>query len=841
MSERVFIWRGTTSSESASSPVVNLDGLDVNEVVWSSQLEAFARIGNETPVHLSDAGALEGNWVAFLDPPPFQGDDFSLALVLDYARFYRLRTIGLLTKDRWLSARPEAFALDAVLVREAEDAEKLKAFWRSQDLDLERAPPIYTIPEGTVSLREILCQLPPIMRLILLEGSLSTPSDLVSDASLSGMELRRLKWRESALALSPLNAEADTPRPGSLLGSWAVLPLASSQDNAEAMAIVDEAKGLGLKVAIVAGEAKLEGEYGRLPTEGADIVFFPSAEKRSAALDDAFRFDEKIALLRDRWRVAKDTPALLAELRDHRPRLTSPAKLSKLTRIYFPLDDGEGATLRAEIEAQGIATEPFDLGAKSDDASGPAAKSGSEWLLIRSVWEPNLALLDNAKAAGLRVAVVVDAFDEEAAERPGALRRADVVLTTSWPVTAQVVRTLFLAGETGAKVVPCSSAAIEILEALSRSASPAGWPLSAIVAPNRPLLTCAITTYNRAAWLKHSLKLLLDAAAPWRDKIEIVVCDNASTDDTPLVAQELLQSYDFAYHRNPVNVGMLGNLGATARHCTGAYVWIVGDDDLVVAEGLEIILEGIEKHPDAEMIYLNYAYTRFNEPDSLTDARGLIEGATPIGFGGPNQYAKRLADVAAYNENLFTAIYACVFRRDHALRGYQLDTRGAPFSSLQTCVPSSVYALEALQERPAYWIGFPVIVVNMNVSWLRWALLWHLERMPDLHDMAEAAGVDPARIDRHRFKHCWNAGEWLREALFESEEAIRAGVSVARLIERCKHIEIFRDRELEKVVAVYRKAWDEGRVIGDVEPAEVLFARYGLPVGSQIASSAEKL
>ena len=40
--------------------------------------------------------------------------------------------------------------------------------------------------------------------------------------------------------------------------------------------------------------------------------------------------------------------------------------------------------------------------------------------------------------------------------------------------------------------------------------------------------------------------------------------------------------------------------------------------------------------------------------------------------------------------------------RDHALRAYQLDTGGPPFSSLTTCVPSSVYALAALQERPAW-------------------------------------------------------------------------------------------------------------------------------------------
>ena len=29
----------------------------------------------------------------------------------------------------------------------------------------------------------------------------------------------------------------------------------------------------------------------------------------------------------------------------------------------------------------------------------------------------------------------------------------------------------------------------------------------------------------------------------------------------------------------------------------------------------------------------------------------------------------------------------------------------------------------------------------------------------------------PLRVDRHRFKHCWNAEEWARMALMQAEDA----------------------------------------------------------------------
>jgi hypothetical protein len=135
-----------------------------------------------------------------------------------------------------------------------------------------------------------------------------------------------------------------------------------------------------------------------------------------------------------------------------------------------------------------------------------------------------------------------------------------------------------------------------------------------------------------------------------------------------------------------------------------------------------------------------------------------------------------------------------------------------------------------LQDRPAWWVGQPALVVNMNVSWLRWALPWHLERMPDLFDAADLSGIDPVRVDRHRVKHCRHAGEWARAALMEAEDAIRHGFSVARLIERCKHLEEF-TAELPKLRAAYAEAWAAGRVVADDLDPAALFAAYG--VGGQ--------
>ncbi len=533
------------------------------------------------------------------------------------------------------------------------------------------------------------------------------------------------------------------------------------------------------------------------------------------------------------WEPRKNYPRLLRALAVAQACASRPIRLTIVGR------QAEFFELNAEIETLAAATGttlPADVGDdgllalyEAADATVFASfEEGFGLPVLESLWHgrPCLchygsAMAEVAPGGG---AYAIDMLDEDAIAA-ALLRLADE--------PALLAR---LGAEALARPIRSwDDYAEDVLAALSNATAP-GWPLGAIATPaltrRQPLLSCAITTYNRAPWLAHSLDRLLAATRPWRDVVEVVVCDNASTDGTPSVVAKFNGEANFHSRRNPANVGMLGNLGVTASASRGAFVWLLGDDDLLVDGAVENILTGLASHPDVEMAYLNYAYTHFDKPEELDDPAALIRGATPIAEGGANRYVSTLRDVAALNENLFTAIYACAFRRDHALRAYQQDTSGAPFSSLATCVPSSVYALAALQDRPAWWVGEPALVVNMNVSWRRWVLLWHLERMPDLYEEAERHGIDPIALDRYRASHLRDAETLLRETYFAAEDTIRGQISMARLLERGKHLPGFRTEHLPGLRRAYTQAWHAGRVLADALPPDELFARYGFEEGS---------
>jgi hypothetical protein len=320
---------------------------------------------------------------------------------------------------------------------------------------------------------------------------------------------------------------------------------------------------------------------------------------------------------------------------------------------------------------------------------------------------------------------------------------------------------------------------------------------------SRITLSVCISTYNRGDWLRVTLPLIARETAQYKDRVELLVVDNASTDDTEIIAEELAQQHRFKYHRNERNVGMLGNLGVCAKRTCGDYIWILGDDDLVKPGTVSLILQAIAREPSIELVYLNYAYTHFDSPEEVEDATEVMARGTPIAEPTQSGFYPHIWQMAALNENFFTSIFACVFRRDHGLGAYTQYTDFPPFSNMQSAIPTTKYVLTNMMERPGYWLGTPEIVVNMNVSWARYSPVWHIERFPEVFDLAEANGVPEADLRRYRQSNLGQALHFLRE-LNCSDRYIGALLSLTRYIESMKRAPAF-SRHVDELLTLYQQ------------------------------------
>ena len=102
-------------------------------------------------------------------------------------------------------------------------------------------------------------------------------------------------------------------------------------------------------------------------------------------------------------------------------------------------------------------------------------------------------------------------------------------------------------------------------------------------------LSLCIPTYNRAAYLAQTLESIVTQAT---DQVEIVVSDNASTDDTKAVVRQYQQRCPrLTYFRQEQNVGADRNYLSVVAHATGEYCWLLGDDDLIEEQAISRLLD----------------------------------------------------------------------------------------------------------------------------------------------------------------------------------------------------------------------------------------------------------
>jgi cellulose synthase/poly-beta-1,6-N-acetylglucosamine synthase-like glycosyltransferase len=101
----------------------------------------------------------------------------------------------------------------------------------------------------------------------------------------------------------------------------------------------------------------------------------------------------------------------------------------------------------------------------------------------------------------------------------------------------------------------------------------------------KPLVSVVVCTYNGAAFLSKQLdSLLAQSYAP----VEIVVCDDASTDDTVRIAKEYAaKDCRIRLHQNEQNMGYNRNFEKGFLMASGAYIAVCDQDDIWKREKLQ--------------------------------------------------------------------------------------------------------------------------------------------------------------------------------------------------------------------------------------------------------------
>lgn len=182
-----------------------------------------------------------------------------------------------------------------------------------------------------------------------------------------------------------------------------------------------------------------------------------------------------------------------------------------------------------------------------------------------------------------------------------------------------------------------------------------------------PLVSICIPTYNRSSFLREAIASALATDYP---NIEVVVSDNASTDDTCNVVEEFNDDR-IKYFINKKNIGVFLNIRKVLyEHAKGEYAIYLADDDYYIDETyISKAVELFTKYPDIVMIFSNWRYVKEDRhKDILLPLESVCSGI---------ELVKSFFPTRKKESRLLLMFYTCLFKREMAVNidAWSLDTK----------------------------------------------------------------------------------------------------------------------------------------------------------------------
>jgi glycosyltransferase involved in cell wall biosynthesis len=119
----------------------------------------------------------------------------------------------------------------------------------------------------------------------------------------------------------------------------------------------------------------------------------------------------------------------------------------------------------------------------------------------------------------------------------------------------------------------------------------------------RPDLSICIPTYNRGPFLEFLLKDCHKNLDLVKSNIELVICDNASEDNTSEVIAYWSNILPIRSFRQKTNVGASGNLNTAYSISSGKYCIYLADDDTLLWNQIDVSLTLLKNNPEVKVMH----------------------------------------------------------------------------------------------------------------------------------------------------------------------------------------------------------------------------------------------
>lgn len=182
-------------------------------------------------------------------------------------------------------------------------------------------------------------------------------------------------------------------------------------------------------------------------------------------------------------------------------------------------------------------------------------------------------------------------------------------------------------------------------------------------------VSLGMPVYNGERFVGEALRCVLDQTL---GDFELIICDNASTDRTMEICEEVAARDDrLTVHRNSSNIGAAANFNRTVELASGEYFKWVAHDDLIAPDYLEKCAALLDSDPSLVLCHTDV---------KIVDAEGeLIRLYDPeLDHVGSSNVADRFADWSKISHrcfDVFGLIRMDALRQTHLIAPYIASDR----------------------------------------------------------------------------------------------------------------------------------------------------------------------
>ena len=232
-------------------------------------------------------------------------------------------------------------------------------------------------------------------------------------------------------------------------------------------------------------------------------------------------------------------------------------------------------------------------------------------------------------------------------------------------------------------------------------------------------ISLCIPTFNRAKHLKNCLNSIISVSKTTKFNFQVCVSDNNSNDNTTQIVQEAKKQIDIKYHKNSINLGIPRNFINVVNMAEGEFIWLVGDDDLVLDYSLIKLTNLIEQNPDVDFFYVNSFHLStehvfsFPQPFNTNDLPSYMEPFSKFKNDGKLNFMDLINPEISFD--FLGGMYLSVFKRKNWIESvYIIDDKSLIskniFSHFDNTFPQIKIFSKAFSKSKAYFNSNPLIV-----------------------------------------------------------------------------------------------------------------------------------